>query len=111
VAERARALWAEKHPHLLSRTTIVGGSFLEKGAQAVFCFSAASAASKHLLCTMHVAVALPRQLRRAGSVPKAASSRSVYLLRGVLHDWNDDECMKILRHIRAAIGAVPPVHL
>ncbi len=57
-----------------------------------------------------VAAALPRQLWHAGSVPQAASSRSVYLLRGVLHDWNDEECMKILRHIRAAIGAVPPVH-
>lgn len=33
------------------------------------------------------------------SVPKA----DLYLLKMILHDWNDDECVKILGSIRAAI--------
>ncbi len=47
VAERARAVWAEKHPHLLSRTTIVGGSFLDPGAQQ--CCSAETCCPEPLL--------------------------------------------------------------
>ena len=31
VAERAKAVWAEKRSELLKRTTIVGGSFFDKG--------------------------------------------------------------------------------
>ena len=28
----------------------------------------------------------------------------VYLLKHILHDWNDDECVKILRNVREAMA-------
>jgi len=28
----------------------------------------------------------------------------VYLLKHILHDWNDDDCVKILRHVREAMA-------
>jgi O-methyltransferase domain len=34
-------------------------------------------------------------------VPKGADA---YILRQILHDWNDADCMTILRHCRAAIA-------
>ena len=125
MADRAKAVWAENYPHLLSRTTIVGGSFLEKGAQQ-FCAAPQKPAASRLtgpcirgLAAFVICLRAPmdltlwllarRWLWHAGSVPEAASSKTVYVLREVLHDWNDDSTMTILRHVRAAIGAAPPL--
>ena len=38
-------------------------------------------------------------------MPEAVSSKDVYILREVLHDWNDDQTLDILRNVRTAIGA------
>ena len=35
------------------------------------------------------------------SVPEGGD---VYLLKHILHDWNDDECVKILRNVGEAMG-------
>lgn len=37
-----------------------------------------------------------------GAIPKNAA---LYFLGFILHDWNDEECVKILRNIRASMGA------
>ncbi len=42
----------------------------------------------------------------AATLPAPAlGSRDVYMLRCVLHDWNDAKSMEILRSLRTAIGA------
>eukprot|EP00884_Botryococcus_braunii_P008292 jgi/Botrbrau1/17464/Bobra.0054s0051.1 len=40
----------------------------------------------------------------ADTLPKAESSKEVYSMRLILHDWDDDDCVKILRSVRQAIG-------
>jgi hypothetical protein len=39
----------------------------------------------------------------AGDFFDSVPSADVYLLKFVLHDWDDDSCLTILRHIRAAM--------
>jgi hypothetical protein len=43
-----------------------------------------------------------------GRVPTGADA---YVLRTCLHDWSDDECVTILRNVRAAIGDRPGARL
>ena len=38
--------------------------------------------------------------------PPAPASRDAYMLRCVLHDWNDAKTLDILRSLRTAIGAL-----
>eukprot|EP00884_Botryococcus_braunii_P019817 jgi/Botrbrau1/6519/Bobra.0034s0091.1 len=38
------------------------------------------------------------------TLPKAKSNKEVYSLKFILHDWNDDDCLKILHSLRHAIG-------
>ena len=52
VAERAKAVWAEQRPHLLSRTTIVGGSFFDQGS-----YSSIPLRSQRHACARAVSVA------------------------------------------------------
>jgi hypothetical protein len=40
----------------------------------------------------------------AGDFLKAVPSADIYLLKSVLHDWNDESCIKILSNIRAAMN-------
>ncbi len=40
----------------------------------------------------------------AETLPKAESSDDVYFMRFILHDWDDDACIAILRALRQAIG-------
>ena len=43
----------------------------------------------------------------AATLPAPApGSRDVYMLRCVLHDWNDAKSLEILRSLRTAIGAL-----
>ena len=42
----------------------------------------------------------------AATIPKAVDgSRDLYVMRSVLHDWNDPKTCEILANIRAAMGA------
>jgi len=40
-------------------------------------------------------------------IPSTASTRYAYMLRDILHDWADEECVKILRSLRTAIKGSP----
>jgi hypothetical protein len=40
----------------------------------------------------------------AETLPKAESSDDLYFMRFILHDWDDDACIAILRALRQAIG-------
>ncbi|KAI0049516.1 S-adenosyl-L-methionine-dependent methyltransferase [Auriscalpium vulgare] len=37
--------------------------------------------------------------------PQPVTTAAVFLIRMILHDWSDDYCVKILRHLRAAATA------
>ncbi|GBF98937.1 hydroxyneurosporene methyltransferase [Raphidocelis subcapitata] len=41
----------------------------------------------------------------AGAVPRAEADGEIYVLREILHDWSDADSIRILREVRAAIGA------
>lgn len=46
----------------------------------------------------------------AASIPTSKLSiRDIYILRVVLHDWNDAKTLEILVNIRSAIGARFPI--
>ncbi len=100
VADRAKPVWAKKHPQLMSRTTFVGGSFFEKGAE-IACNDLLLVKWLSTECCAH---GLTLCGACAGSVPKAVSAKDVYVMRAVLHDWTDDQSKDILRQVRAAIG-------
>jgi len=64
----------------------------------------------------HVATAAERHLASAGMADRCTivsgdfflevpSAGDAYLLAQILHDWNDDRCVAILRHCRQAIPA------
>jgi hypothetical protein len=36
----------------------------------------------------------------AGKIPAAASSKDVYAMRQILHDWSDADCINILKQVR-----------
>jgi O-methyltransferase domain len=40
----------------------------------------------------------------AGTLPKARGKGDVYLLRLILHDWDDEQAVKILSSVHQAIG-------
>eukprot|EP00775_Hariotina_reticulata_P006657 gene6657-6882_t len=40
----------------------------------------------------------------AGQIPAATSSKEVYTMRQILHDWSDADCINILKQVRAAMG-------
>ncbi len=40
----------------------------------------------------------------AGDMFKSVPSADVYLMKHILHDWNDDECVQILRNAAKASG-------
>lgn len=40
----------------------------------------------------------------ADAVPAGQSAKDAYVMRVVLHDWNDKETTMILKNVRAAIG-------
>ena len=45
----------------------------------------------------------------AATLPAPATgSRDVYMLRCVLHDWNNAKSLEILRSLRTAIGVLHP---
>ena len=103
VAERAKPVWAKKHAHLMSRTTFVGGSFFDKGLSSLML--ASRLVSR--LWTKYFAYLLMSLCGAcADSLPKAVSSKDVYVMRSVLHDWTDNQSKNILRHVRAAIGVL-----
>jgi hypothetical protein len=39
-----------------------------------------------------------------GNFFEAVPSADLYVMKQILHDWHDDECLQILRNIRAAIN-------
>jgi hypothetical protein len=56
--------------------------------------------------TLEAAGVTGRVERVAGSFFESVpAGGDVYLLKHILHDWNDDECVTILRHVREAMAA------
>ncbi|EFQ36626.1 O-methyltransferase [Colletotrichum graminicola] len=43
--------------------------------------------------------------------PQPVTDADIYLLRMILHDWSDDKCVEILRHIAAALEGRPAARL
>jgi hypothetical protein len=37
----------------------------------------------------------------AGAIPSASSNRDVFVMRQILHDWPDAECVKLLKQVRS----------
>ncbi len=40
----------------------------------------------------------------AETLPRAETADTVYFMRLILHDWDDEQCIKILKSVRHAIG-------
>ena len=40
----------------------------------------------------------------AGDVPAGRSPLDIFVLRVILHDWNDVKALQILRNVRSSIG-------
>lgn len=47
----------------------------------------------------------------AGTLPTAQGAGDVFLMRVILHDWSDEQALRILKNVRAAIGARTPARL
>ena len=116
VVERAKGVWVKKHPDLVSRVEFVGGSFFPQGM--VLRWFAAAAFCRTKLSPEFPALRLMRQhvssfvaLLSAGAVPAGKSAKDAYVMRVVLHDWNDEETTAILKNVRAAIGELTTTRL
>lgn len=40
----------------------------------------------------------------SGALPEGVDDKDIYILRIILHDWNDDKALQILQSVRTAIG-------
>jgi O-methyltransferase domain len=38
------------------------------------------------------------------TLPKPKGKRNAYILRQILHDWNDGDCVRILRNLREVMA-------